>query len=116
MRLQIEVTERDIRLGTPEDSTYCPIARSVKRKLGLLGKKAERLWVLQESVEFDTIGEGIRWKDDWWEENTLLATLPAAAVKFMSDFDNKRPVKPFSFFAVFNKTRTKSVGLTLPTA
>ena len=111
MRLQIEVTERDIRLGTPEDSTYCPIARSVKRKLELRGTKAKRLMVANGAVEFEKAEN-----DDWWNKDTPLATLPAAAVKFMSDFDNKRPVKPFSFFAIFHKARAKSVGLTLPTA
>ena len=110
MRLQIDVTKSDIRLGGIQEANSCPIARSVKRTLGLRGRKAERLSVLQEALEFESDD------NEGWEPNVRIAILPAVANTFMHDFDRELPVNPFSFYANFSQAAAKSVGLTLPKA
>lgn len=76
MKLKVNVTRDDIKRGIPEDESYCPIARAVRR----LGKKKLVL------VDADICVLGLH---DF--------KLPRKAAKFIDKFDNGETVKPFSF-------------------
>lgn len=104
MRITFSVTAADIRLGKREDSNACPIARSVKRGLGLKGAKAKSLEIAYD--EFSVEGtDGSR---------AHLANLPTGAGNFLDEFDGKEPVDPFSFCLNFNKSDLERAGLTIP--
>lgn len=74
--MQINVTQQHIDNGTPKDCAYCPIAHS------LMGHFPN------SCIEVD---------DSCIEINGTQYFSPDSVVKFIEDFDNRKPVKPFSF-------------------
>ncbi len=110
MRITIDVTKRDITTG---DLDNCPIIRAVRRALGIRAdsKLGRDLYVGYDNIYVmrDDLGGNPA-------EDINLAMVPAAAIEFTQDFDDERPVKPFSFVANFSQASAKRVGLTLPTA
>lgn len=75
----MEVTARDIRRGTRDSSTSCPVALACKR------------------------ASGVNWYvDSWTLDNystgeTIQVKTPKRVAKFVFAFDSLKPVKPFSF-------------------
>ena len=80
--MKIEVTQKDIDLGVPEDTCNCPVARAAKRVLG-----ARRYPFLEVSDERIYLHSG------WWEGKPL----PEDARQFIRDFDRGWTVEPFTF-------------------
>lgn len=74
-KYKIEVTERNIKEG---DNTFsnCPVARAVRRVTK--AKKVE-------------VGSGYIDSAKWW------VLIPFKVAKFIGDFDDGLPVKPFTF-------------------
>lgn len=83
--LVIEVTADDIRLGKPHDACLCPIARAIARLLGA-----------------DDVAVGLNDMCATFLPGDLALTerdLPVEAARFIADFDDGRPVAPFTFTA-----------------
>lgn len=78
MRVKIEVTEKDIRLGRRQASstTKCPVARALKRVFKSRFRICE--------VSFATLEDAV-------------ITLPREAGLFMYALEGGKSVKPFSF-------------------
>ena len=76
--MKITVTKEDIQKGRRGDPFLCPVARAIKRRCKLTGRKV-------------VVGNSLA--------SVLSRTLdiPKKAQKFINNFDDKRPVKPFSF-------------------
>lgn len=74
--MTIRVTKEDIRLGRWKSSSACPIARALKRKFKGCYPVVEFFYI---KINGDRYG------------------LPKEAINFIRQFDDKRPVKPFSF-------------------
>ncbi|KKL50649.1 hypothetical protein LCGC14_2303380 [marine sediment metagenome] len=106
MRITINVTKRDI---TTSGEVDCPITRALRRVLGV--RKNSRLG------DGLLVGDTVIYfmPEDSWDDVDL-ASMPQLAQAFVDDFDNDRPLAPFSFVANFNQASAKRVGLTLPTA
>jgi hypothetical protein len=77
MRITVQVTQRDIRLGKHGDPWNCPIARAIKR-------------VVRRGAMEGVIGS-------YFYLGTETRKLPAKAERFVSDFESKAEVYPFSF-------------------
>jgi len=78
----VEVTERDIKLGKPQEPDSCPIARSLK-SYGFRDVSVGSTWTIF------TIGK---------VEDKIRVQLPANARQFVLKFDRDRAsVKPFKF-------------------
>ena len=75
--MKITVTQRDIERGSKFHCTRCPVARAIRRKLNC------RLEV------FCTYGLLFNPKQYF--------KIPSIASIFIKDFDNEKPVRPFSF-------------------
>ncbi len=106
MRITIDVTKRDI---TESSEIDCPLTRAVRRALGV--RRNSRLGA---NLQVGALTVYYLAEDSWDEIN--LASIPKVAQDFVRDFDLDRTVEPFSFVANFSKARSKSIGLTLPTA
>lgn len=82
MRVKVEVTASCIKRGKRSDELLCPIALALK---GALGRGSEA-----------SVGAG--WitalKNGW---ALVDQPMPTKTCRFVSRFDDKRPVKPFSF-------------------
>ncbi len=78
MKITIAVTQGDIDDGCRGNAVACPVARAAARILD-----ARHLSVRTKVLEFT--------------EPLLLIPLPAAAVKFIRQFDSRAHVEPFSF-------------------
>lgn len=75
--MTIHVTQDDISRGLKNDCCRCPIALAIE-------PFGRRLFVNEYSISYDRFEEyGIE--------------LPKIAVQFIEDFDDYKPVKPFSF-------------------
>ena len=73
--MRICVTKKDIENGIPKHAKQCPLAITFKRSFPLsLVCVLARVWIDGSSYQ-----------------------LPEKAMKFKTDFDNNRPVKPFWF-------------------
>ena len=72
----IKVTREDISKGMPLESDACPISLAIKRTM-----KVKRVDVSAYEI---TVG-------------STKMSIPRSAKRFMLDFDDGRPVKPFSF-------------------
>ena len=72
----VTVTGDDIRLGTREDCAKCPIARAVKRQFNEMNVQVYSRTVLIDGQR--------KW-------------LSRSARRFITNFDKKKPVKPFRF-------------------
>lgn len=104
MRLTFSVTKDDIRLGKRDDSNSCPIARSVKRSLGLKGRKAKSLEVTSAYLSVEGSDGSM----------APLGSLPIGVSNFIEEFDNGETVDPFSFCINFKKEDLERAGLTVP--
>lgn len=74
MKIRIDVTDEDIRLGKRFSETSCPIARA-----------ARRAGIKDPLVVMGIYSDGKHY------------CLPLAAQDFVHDFDHGNPVDPFSF-------------------
>ena len=79
--MKITVTKKDIQNGRRENPWFCPIARAIKRQCKLTGS---RVSIGARSAAVDYVNLDI----------------PKSAQKFIDNFDNKKSVKPFSFYLV----------------
>lgn len=84
----IQVTQRDIELGVPEEAGACPIARSIARSFH---KKIGIFFIRQYGITRD--GSKIDGDEEW--------NLPGNARRFISRFDRGDRVAPFSFELVY---------------
>lgn len=73
----IKVTEKHIYLGQRESADSCPVALAVTE-------------AIKTEVSIDTDSISL----DSWKTST---TLPRSAKRFIRNFDNSKPVKPFNF-------------------
>lgn len=73
--MRIDVTQDDIDAGIRIDCTHCPIALAVRRL-----------------IPYANVGCYTVYADEMPDY-----VLPQPAIDFIRAFDNKRPVKPFSF-------------------
>jgi hypothetical protein len=80
--MRVYVSQKDIDNGTPSDPTSCPIARAIKRRYPQLD------YVLVEG-ESATLGDDFTDNETFW--------LPGIAIRFIEDFDARKPVEPFEF-------------------
>lgn len=78
MRNKITVTAEHIKLGEPFTAEYCPIALALREKF-------------KDAVIVGSSGYDI---------GTHRYPLPTRAKRFVSKFDQGKPVAPFSFFHV----------------
>lgn len=81
----IEVTQNDIDDGVRGNCANCPVALAIGRAFK------------SRIVSVGAIARVHVWETD----RTLYATFPENVYRFMGDFDNLYPVKPFSFEAEF---------------
>lgn len=79
MKQTITVTQDDIDHGTRCICDSCPVARALQRQ----GYPKAHV-------------EDVVWTPDLVKE-TRFRALPAEAIRFIKNFDNLEPVKPFSF-------------------
>ena len=88
--ITFEVTQENIENGVQFDSLYCPISLAIKDRLSsLLGK-----FDISVDIERCTIfhDNGIStYAETYW------INFPSSATQFIIDFDNDKPVQPFSF-------------------
>lgn len=75
--LRVTVEDSDIAQGEKRDNSQCPLARAIRRTTG---------------ASFTSVGRSTC----GWDENEP-SVLPAEASSWVDDFDNNRPVYPFSF-------------------
>lgn len=84
----ITVTQEDIQNGMPACNDACPIALAMQR---VFGKEAHvgtmHFW--PTAVE--------------WPDAPVEGDLPRSARKFVRDYDDGRPVKPFRFKASYQE-------------
>lgn len=104
MRVRFEVTEDDIQQGVKDDPCFCPIALSVKRGLGLRGKKAESL-----EIAYNTFS--VEGPD---ESRAHLGSLPQPAAEFLEQFDEGEWIDPFAFDMDFRQKNLVRAGITPP--
>ena len=79
--MKINVTEEDIRMGLRANCCYCPIAIALKKAF-----KVKRVAVSPVAFSIGRLRIFVCTLDD----NSNIAN-------FIEDFDNEKPVKPFSF-------------------
>lgn len=87
MRIKIEVTAADIARGTPSSPSTCPISLATRRALPESLKNSKVTSVFTLDVETS--------------DKHYKASFPVKADRFITAFDDCRPVKPFSFVAKF---------------
>lgn len=92
MRVRVEVTQDDIDKGARNCGSRCPIARSLKRCLGV-----RHVWVYRKSVRLD--------------EKAMIGDMPKLAQKFIHEFDNRCTVHPFGFYIRFKKDTSKPIEI-----
>lgn len=78
-KVRINVTKRDIELGKPGEGEGCPIALAARRHPELKGCAVGLGLIGTEALGYDSM------------------PLPEEARRFVVDFDDGRPVAPFSF-------------------
>ena len=88
---RFEVSQKELDEGIPRDLCFCPVALAVQRGIGRRG------WVV------DVEGRSIRfrlwrdWQTDGGIKRSVTLDLPWEVKNLIWDFDDGRPVKPFSF-------------------
>ena len=80
-QIKVTVTQKDIDTGIADNCLECPIARALKRT-------TRKEWAV--------------WKDNVFTSNVKACNykqydLPNKAQRFIEKFDERKPVKPFSF-------------------
>lgn len=93
MKLNINVTKKDIRYGKQAEPAGCAIARALARN-----KSIVKMSVLPDSTVI-TMKHGKKFK-------TLAARNQSSVTKFIKDFDNDEKVKPFKFSLSFSTVST----------
>lgn len=83
MRVQVSVTESDIRGGVRDDDCLCPVALALRRVTG------EEVCVCSEQIGLGSLGRGYVFQ-------RVLDT-PRAVRDFVDAFDGGRSVEPFEF-------------------
>lgn len=83
--MKIEVTQEDIDQGMVRSCRECPVARAIKKKVGM----KTCLGVTPSWVSFYDIYD----KTD----KTFLVQLPEKATEFINKFDGNEIVEPFEF-------------------
>lgn len=78
--MKITVTKSDIANGVANSASKCPVARAIGRIKGA-AKPSVRSW----RVTF------------YWKTKKYSIQLPIKVVHFISDFDSRESVRPFSF-------------------
>lgn len=80
--MKIEVTKKDILNGERCNNCFCPVALAIKRAMN---NELKHL--------------SVNYKEVWYQtnENVVVSELPVEAIKFINDYDNEQPVKPFNF-------------------
>lgn len=84
----VRVTKHDIRSGVRSDPDSCPVTRALRRtgviKTPWVGSSMDKNWKTNsyKSLVLDY-------------EETIPA--PRSVVRFVNRYDNRKPVKPFSF-------------------
>lgn len=81
--MTIHVTQEDIDKGTRGSFLACPIARAVKRQVGVR-------WA-------EVSDDHIRVADTALSGNVTRFRTPPEAADFINDFDSEEEVEPFSF-------------------
>jgi hypothetical protein len=85
MKLKINVTRRDIKLGERGHYAACPVARACRRH-----KPTARAWVLGNSISVAASPTA----------HLGTAPLPDEVRAFIANFDRGEPVRPFRFTLV----------------
>ncbi len=88
-RLEINITDGDIKRGTKMDSDSCPIALATKRAFKY--NKMTTPHVLGSLMKF------------YANKRRQVVFLPIKAKNFISKFDNGEKVKPFKFVIRYGK-------------
>ena len=111
--MKIEVTQKDIDMGVPENCTKCPIAISLKRHL-----KSDDIKVIVGGTPFEEIteknvmdAEPIYFEIDKTRYySNSFAKMKYAIRLFVNDFDkwgSTKNIKPFSFDLDLSKWQSK---------
>lgn len=88
-KVKIYLNEKDIEYGMPWSGGACPVARAIVRHFEEIGHQIP----IQISVTNDVfINYGF---------SRSLINLPRSARRFISRFDQRKPVKPFNFLMEF---------------
>lgn len=84
--IRVRVTQKDIACGKKDNAASCPLAKAVRRRLGV------------RSAEIDGFSADIN-------TGAVTLPLPKRAVRFVNRFDwyGRESVKPFSFALKLNK-------------
>lgn len=80
-RVRINVTQRDIDRGIPFSSWSCPVALAIRRHSQLADYFVGRNYFVKGECIIDD----------------MAIPLPEVTIRFVSDFDAGRPVKPIRF-------------------
>lgn len=80
--MRIAVTAQDIRRGKRAEPCRCPVALALKRTF------KRKVRVTFTSFEFESYRKGTKF---------VVRDTPTSVAKFVEAFDDRKPVKPFSF-------------------
>jgi hypothetical protein len=96
MRIKVDVTANDIRLGKRKDACSCPVARGIGRALRGLGVEVQSVSAGWQSLEVNDFE---------------FADTPVKASRFIETFDaaGRKAVKPFSFTLNVRKSILEAV-------
>ena len=83
MHLKIQVKQKHIKAGRINDGGNCPIALAC-RDAAIVCPNVSTMWISYRG-------------SDYYRRST---PLPQKAIEFVDNFDNGKPVKPFSFVVV----------------
>lgn len=87
-KLEINVTEGDIKRGIKENTLTCPIARATNRAFKYKEGVAVGVWTLSLYLS---------------KNKPILVNLPIKAQRFIIRFDDGKKVKPFKFILRYEK-------------
>ena len=105
--MKIEVTQKDIDMGVPENCNKCPIAMSLKRHL-----KSDDIKVVVGGTQFEETDKNVIYfeinKTRYYSNS--FAKMKYAIRLFVNDFDKwglTKNIKPFSFDLDLSKWQSK---------
>jgi len=82
--MKIHVTEKHIKKGVISDPWNCPIAIAIQKATGIEPTVTSE-WYILDSVKFPV------------PKKVSKLPMPKKVSKFIDDFDQGKPVKPFNF-------------------
>jgi hypothetical protein len=88
--MKINVTTKHIKMGVPEETDACPIAHAVREAIE---KTCLKSLVKDREICVESGGIAV---------GSLFMTTPQKVDDFIEKFDDKKPVKPFSFVLKFD--------------